>query len=121
MLKIDDIKKNQYILVQGSEYVLRWGDLDKNDIAKIKKEIEQNRKVCLAKKSVLSIDKDDFLDTIIERIAYNLEEETYSDFEDMLRENLMGNEKFLKATDSYLKKIEKLFPEVYSEVEEICL
>lgn len=81
------LKPDSLILIEGSDFVMEVGDLTLKDIEDLK---ERNLDVYIAKEKKLTLDKDEFIDELIERVSYIFGDYTYDDFEENLL-NLMSN------------------------------
>lgn len=116
MKKLKDLKPDTLILIEGSDFVMEVGDLTIEDIEDLK---ERYLDVYIAKEKKLTINKDDFIDELIERVSYLFGDYTYDDFEENLLNNAQSDEQFQKATVTFLKEFERIFPTVFSASERV--
>lgn len=116
MKKLRDLMIETLILIEGSDFVMEVGELTLSDIEDLK---ERDLDVYIAKEKKLTIDKDDFINELIERVSYLFEDYTYDDFEENLLNNAQSDEQFQKATVTFLKEFERIFPTVFSASERV--
>lgn len=117
MKKLKDLSLDTIIITPYYEDVLKVGDLTLNDLNKLK-----NLGIYIAEEKKIKINKDNFIEELINTMAYIYDGKGYSpdgNFLDKLYDNAQSDKEFQKATTEFLKEFERIYPKLYEMGEKV--